>query len=131
MVSRTLGDLMGGYTYIGKDGCSTVDYILASDNLMSKKGIITKFKIDELIIFSDHRILYVSLHNFDINRDKKTIGVELHSGKNRIIRRLFEALGYNVVKLDRTVFAGLNKKNLPRGNYRFLTGAEITQLKMM
>jgi len=67
----------------------------------------------------------------DINRDKKIIGVELHSGKNRIIRRLFEALGYNVVKLDRTVFAGLNKKNLPRGNYRFLTGAEITQLKMM
>ena len=48
---------MGGYTYIGKNGCSTVDYILASDNLMSKKGIITKFKIDELNIFSDHRIL--------------------------------------------------------------------------
>lgn len=63
--------------------------------------------------------------------DKKIVGVELHSGKNRVIRRLFEALGYTVTKLDRTVFAGLTKKNVQRGKYRFLTGKEISQLKML
>ena len=62
---------------------------------------------------------------------KKTIGVELHSGKNRVIRRLFEALGYKVVKLDRTVFAGLTKKSVPRGKYRFLNNKEVSQLKML
>lgn len=58
------------------------------------------------------------------------VGVELHSGKNRIVRRTFEALGYEVVKLDRVMFAGLTKKDLPRGRYRFLTEKEVGFLKM-
>jgi len=62
--------------------------------------------------------------------DKKQIGIELHSGKNRIIRRMFEHLGYNVVKLDRVYFAGLSKKDLARGQWRFLTEKEVGMLQM-
>ena len=61
---------------------------------------------------------------------KKVVGVELHSGKNRIVRRMFNHLDYNVEKLDRVCFAGLTKKNLSRGNYRFLTEKEVGFLKM-
>lgn len=64
------------------------------------------------------------------NEDAKMVGVELHSGKNRIVRRSFEALGYEVLKLDRVMFAGLTKKDLPRGKYRHLTEKEIAFLKM-
>jgi len=63
--------------------------------------------------------------------DKKEVGVELHSGKNRIVRRLFEALGYEIKKLDRVGFAGLTKKDLPRGRWRFLDEREVGFLKMM
>lgn len=63
--------------------------------------------------------------------DKRVVGVELHSGRNRIVRRLFEALGYEVHKLDRTVFAGLTKKDLPRGRWRELTEKEVGFLKMI
>jgi len=62
--------------------------------------------------------------------DKHEIGVVLHSGKNRIVRRIFEHLGYEVVKLDRTGLAGLTKKNLPRGKFRFLTEKELIMLRM-
>jgi 23S rRNA pseudouridine2605 synthase len=61
---------------------------------------------------------------------KKEVGIELHSGKNRVIRRLFEALGYKVIKLDRVYFAGLTKKDLPRGKWRFLSEKEVNMLKM-
>lgn len=63
-------------------------------------------------------------------KTKNEVGIELHSGKNRIVRRIFEHLGYEVVKLDRTFFAGLTKKDLPRGNYRFLSEKELVMLKM-
>lgn len=63
--------------------------------------------------------------------DKRVVGVELHSGRNRIVRRLFEALGYEVHKLDRVVFAGLTKKDLPRGRWRELTEKEVGFLKMI
>jgi 23S rRNA pseudouridine2605 synthase len=63
--------------------------------------------------------------------DKTIIGVELHSGKNRIVRRIFEAMDYKVRKLDRTTFAGLTKKDLPRGRWRFLTEMEVNMLKML
>jgi 23S rRNA pseudouridine2605 synthase len=62
--------------------------------------------------------------------DKSQVGIELHSGKNHIVRRIFESLGYEVVKLDRVYFAGLTKKNLQRGEWRFLTEREIAMLKM-
>lgn len=63
--------------------------------------------------------------------DKKQVGIELHSGRNRIVRRMFEHFGYKVVKLDRVVFAGLTKKDLPRGKYRLLTELEIGKLKSL
>jgi 23S rRNA pseudouridine2605 synthase len=62
--------------------------------------------------------------------DARQVGIEIHSGKNRIVRRIFEHFGYNVEKLDRVLFAGLTKKDLPRGRYRFLTPQEINFLKM-
>jgi 23S rRNA pseudouridine2605 synthase len=61
--------------------------------------------------------------------DRSQIGIELHSGQNRVIRRLFEQLGYKVKKLDRVYFAGLTKKNLQRGKWRFLTEKEVSMLK--
>lgn len=62
-------------------------------------------------------------------KDKTQIGVEIHSGRNRIVRRIFESLGYDVKNLDRVVFAGLTKKNVERGKYRFLTEKEVRDLK--
>ena len=61
--------------------------------------------------------------------DKSQVGIEIHSGKNRIVRRIFEALGYRVVKLDRVQFAGLTKKNVRRGDWRFLTQQEVEMLQ--
>ena len=66
-----------------------------------------------------------------VGEGKKEIGIEIHSGRNRIVRRLFEHLGYDVIKLDRVVFAGLTKKDLPRGKHRFLTAKEIGFLQMI
>ena len=62
--------------------------------------------------------------------DKKQVGIEIHSGKNRIVRRIFEHLGYKVTKLDRVQFAGLTKKNLRRGDWRYLTEEEVDRLRM-
>lgn len=62
--------------------------------------------------------------------DKKQVGIEIHSGKNRIVRRIFAALGYNVLKLDRVYFAGLTKKNVKRGDWRHLTEEEVRMLRM-
>ena len=62
--------------------------------------------------------------------DKKQVGIEIHSGRNRIVRRIFEHFGYKVVKLDRVYFAGLTKKNVKRGDWRFLTQDEVNMLKM-
>lgn len=62
--------------------------------------------------------------------DKKQVGIEIHSGKNRIVRRIFEHLGYHVIKLDRVYFAGLTKKNLRRGDWRYLTEKEVNMLRM-
>lgn len=63
--------------------------------------------------------------------DKKQIGIELHSGKNRIVRRMFESLEYKVIRLDRVAFAGLTKKDVPRGKWRLLKDIEINRLKMI
>ncbi len=64
-----------------------------------------------------------------VKENKKEIGVEIHSGRNRIVRRMFEHLGYTVQKLDRVYYAGLTKKNLKRGAWRFLTREEVMRLK--
>lgn len=62
--------------------------------------------------------------------DRSKVGIEIHSGRNRIVRRIFEHLGYKVRKLDRVYFAGLTKKNLKRGQWRFLTPEEVNFLMM-
>jgi 23S rRNA pseudouridine2605 synthase len=62
---------------------------------------------------------------------KKEIGIRLHSGKNRIVRRIFEKFGYKVTRLDRTIFAGLTKKDLPRGKWRHLGKEEVIRLKRL
>ena len=67
--------------------------------------------------------------NFIEGKSHKEIGIELHSGKNRVIRRMFEHLGYSVEKLDRVYYAGLTKKDLPRGRFRHLTKQEVIMLK--
>ncbi len=61
--------------------------------------------------------------------DRTNLGIELHSGQNRVVRKMFEAIGYKVKKLDRVYFAGLTKKNLPRGKWRFLNDKEVSMLK--
>jgi len=63
--------------------------------------------------------------------DRREIGMEIHSGQNRVIRRIFESLGYKVTKLDRVIYAGLTKKNLPRGKWRFLSEQEVINLKKL
>ena len=64
-------------------------------------------------------------------KGKHEVGIELHSGKNRVVRRIFESLGYKVVKLDRVYFAGLTKKDLPRGKWRFLSPKEVRMLQKL
>lgn len=84
--------------------------------------IATGITLDDGEVHADE-ISYVS-------EDKSEIGIEIHSGKNRIVRRIFESLGYRVVKLDRVFFAGLTKKNLRRGQWRYLTEKEVNMLRM-
>ena len=67
--------------------------------------------------------------NYVQGASKKEIGIQIHSGKNRIVRRIFESLGYDVVKLDRVIYANLTKKDLTRGRWRYLDEREIVQLK--
>jgi 23S rRNA pseudouridine2605 synthase len=89
------------------------DYKAISDGLELEDGPV---KVDD--------IAYVG-------EGKKEVGLEIHNGRNRIVRRLFEHLGYEVLKLDRVSYAGLTKKDLPRGKYRFLSEKEISFLKML
>jgi len=84
--------------------------------------IIEGLQLDDDFIQAD-AISYVD------EKDKTQIGIEIHSGQNRIVRRIFESLGYKIKKLDRVYFAGLTKKNVSRGKWRFLTPQEISILK--
>jgi 23S rRNA pseudouridine2605 synthase len=86
------------------------------------------FRLTEGIRLEDGFVAADSVSYADTD-DKTQIGIELHSGQNRVVRRMFETLGYKVKKLDRVYFAGLTKKNLPRGKGRFLTQKEIAMLK--
>ena len=85
-------------------------------------------KIAEGITLDDGLIQADSISYVDM-ADKREIGIEIHSGRNRIIRRIFESLDYSVEKLDRVYFAGLTKKGLTRGKWRYLTDKEISVLK--
>ncbi|HOG06358.1 MAG TPA: pseudouridine synthase, partial [Paludibacter sp.] len=81
------------------------------------------------VMLDDEKVAADAL-DFIKDDDFRHLGIEIHSGQNRVIRRIFEKLGYKVVRLDRVFFAGLTKKNLPRGKYRFLTEREVNMLKM-
>lgn len=78
----------------------------------------------------DDEIIVPDALEFPKEGDRCHIGLEIHSGQNRVVRRIFDKIGYKVVKLDRVSFAGLTKKNVPRGKYRFLTPKEVSMLKM-
>ena len=93
---------------------------------------VSRAHLDEIIngITLEDGFVAADSVSYADEEDKKQIGIEIHSGKNKIVRRIFEHLGYKVVKLDRVYFCGLTKKNLPRGKWRFLTQEEINMLKM-
>ena len=86
-------------------------------------------KISDGILLDDGEIKADDIQYVD-ERDKAQVGIEIHSGKNRIVRRIFESLGYRVTRLDRVLFAGLTKKGLRRGDWRFLTQKEVEMLRM-
>ena len=93
---------------------------------------VTKADLDQIaagITLEDGEI-HADAISYASETDKKQVGIEIHSGKNRIVRRIFESLGYRVMKLDRVYFAGLTKKGLKRGDWRFLTEMEVNMLRM-
>ena len=102
-------------------------YHVELDKAITKNDMITIAKGVEL----DDGPAVVDEIAYAEGGSKKEVGVELHSGKNRIVRRIFESMGYEVVRLDRVLFAGLTKKDLPRGHWRLLTEQEVNYLKML
>jgi len=103
-------------------------YHVYLDKPLTKSDMI---KISEGVNLEDGFIKPDQISYVGSGVDKHDIGIELHSGKNRVVRRIFESLDYKVEKLDRVFFAGLNKKDLPRGKWRLLTKEEINFLKML
>jgi len=92
--------------------------------LADLQKIAANFMLEGKMVFVDD-VSYIT------NEPKSEVGIQIHSGRNRIVRKIFEHFGYKVVKLDRVVFANLTKKNLPRGHYRMLTKQEVINLKML
>ncbi len=99
-------------------------------NLDQKLSMSDLQKISENFVL-DGKMVFVDKVSYIENKPKNEIGIEIHSGRNRIVRRIFEHFGYKVTKLDRVIFAGLTKKNLSRGIWRHLTQQEINNLKMI
>jgi len=106
-----------------------------------KKKKIYQVKLDRDVAIEDMQAIAdgIDLDDGEIHADSiayvaedvlDEVGIEIHSGRNRVVRRIFEKLGYQVMKLDRVYFAGLNKKNLPRGRWRYLTESEVNMLRM-
>jgi len=75
--------------------------------------------------------VFIDAVSYVDGQPKSEVGIEIHSGRNRIVRKIFEHLGYKVSKLDRVIFAELTKRNLPRGRWRELTNLELNNLQMM
>jgi 23S rRNA pseudouridine2605 synthase len=103
-------------------------YHVVLDKKLTKNDLV---KISEGLELEDGMIKVDDIAYVSGVENKKEVGIELHSGRNRIIRRIFESLGYRVVRLDRVSFANLTKKDLPRGKWRHLTPKEISYLKML
>ncbi|MDD4142788.1 MAG: pseudouridine synthase, partial [Bacteroidales bacterium] len=115
-----------------------------ANKLMHPKSNVTKIyyaELDKPLTKKDMQSIaegvelgdgFIAADSIDYDGDsKKEVGIEIHSGKNHIVKRIFEHFGYEVVKLDRTLLAGMTKKNLPRGAWRFLTENEVSFLKMI
>ena len=101
-------------------------YQVSLDNKLKQEDfekILSGVELNDGTIAADE-LEYIEEH------DHRKLGIEIHSGKNRIVRRIFESLGYEVKALDRVYFAGLTKKGLKRGEWRFLTEGEINLLRM-
>lgn len=92
--------------------------------LKDLQAISQNFMLEGKMVFVD------AISHID-GQSKTEVGIEIHSGRNRIVRKIFEHFGYHVIKLDRVIFAGLTKKNLPRGHYRELTNQEVINLQMI
>ena len=93
---------------------------------------VTKADLEQIAagVTLDDGVIQADAISYVSETDKKQVGIEIHSGKNRIVRRIFESLGYKVTKLDRVYFAGLTKKGLKRGDWRYLTEMEVNMLRM-
>lgn len=149
-VLELLGDAIPERVYpVGRlDKETTGVLLLTNDGELTGKLIHPKFKRKKIYhVFLDRTVIQNDLFkltqgveiegeniaadavSYADADDKSQIGIELHSGQNRVIRRMFETLGYKVKKLDRVYFAGLTKKNLSRGKWRFLNDKEINMLK--
>ncbi|SDW53137.1 ribosomal large subunit pseudouridine synthase B [Lutibacter oricola] len=99
-------------------------------SLDKKLAMSDLHKISDGFMLDERRVLVDDISYIE-NQPKSEVGVKIHSGRNRIVRRIFEHFNYAVVKLDRVIFAGLTKKNLPRGHWRHLTEMEVNNLKML
>ncbi len=117
------GDLTGRLTH-PKYNRKKIYHVFL-DKAVQKNDLV---KLTEGVDIENELVIADSVSYADPD-DRSQIGIELHSGQNRVVRRLFESLGYKVKKLDRVYFAGLTKKNLPRGKWRFLTTKEVNILK--
>jgi len=102
-------------------------YHASLDKKLSLKDL-DKLRGDVII---EGRKVFIDAVSYVEGQNKTEIGIEIHSGRNRIVRKIFEHVGYKVVKLDRVLFAGLTKKNLPRGRWRELTNQELANLQMI
>ena len=93
---------------------------------------VTKADLDQIVegVTLEDGEIHADAISYASETDKSQVGIEIHSGKNRIVRRIFESLGYKVIKLDRVYFAGLTKKGLRRGDWRYLTEQEVNMLRM-
>jgi 23S rRNA pseudouridine2605 synthase len=118
------GDLAKKLTH-PRHGIRKIYHVELNKNLRAEdlKNIQTGITLDDGPIKVDE-VSYIK------NSPKREVGIEIHSGRNRIVRRIFEHLGYEVKKLDRVIFAGLTKKDLPRGQWRHLTKQEVINLGM-
>ena len=102
-------------------------YEVTLDKAVTKKdmeSIVSGITLEDGLIVADS-VAYADA------KDKTVVGIEIHSGRNRIVRRIFEHLGYDVKNLDRVMFANLTKKNVERGKFRFLNEKEVRLLKFM
>ena len=114
------GKMMAKTVWKGITSCFGIDLSCSEEDMQ---------KIADGIELEDGPI-HADAVSYATDTDKNQVGIEIHSGRNRIVRRIFEALGYRVTKLDRVYFAGLTKKNLQRGRWRYLTQQEVDILHM-